>query len=290
MQAISILIPSYNGRALLEANLPFLVSECGRYPGETEIIVVEDGGDDGTPEFLAAAYPNISLVKKSGNEGFARSVNLGMMHCRHPLVFLVNNDVELVPGALALLAACFDREEVFAVQAKMITVPEDEDLDYLSVTFTKFGFFVYRREKSEKPLESPVEADFFSGGAAMLSRKKFLELGLFDERFSPVYFEDLDLSLRAKWNNWKILYHPAAKVYHRHLGSTVKAKYSRFRWKLIHKRNYFLFLFKHAARLGIVPACFFTIPLYIVYKALTGDVFFVPGFLSAVWFTITRKL
>lgn len=289
MKNISILIPSYNGRALLEANLPSLVAECGAYQGETQIIVVEDCGEDDTAEFLAAEYPRIAVIKTDRNEGFAKAVNQGMPLCRHPLVFLVNNDVELVPGVLELLAGCFDREDVFAVQAKMVTVPDDEDLDYLNVTYIRSGFFVYRREKSVKLPPSPVEVDFFSGGAAMLSRDKFIALGLFDERFSPVYFEDLDISLRARWNNWKILYHPSAKVYHRHLGSTVKAKYSYFKWNLIHKRNYFLFIFKHAARLKIIPACFFAVPLYMVYKTLTGEIFFLPGFVAAAWAAIRGR-
>ncbi|HBB65906.1 MAG: hypothetical protein A2049_03295 [Elusimicrobia bacterium GWA2_62_23] len=288
MTGISIIIPTYNGRKLLERNLPFLLDACGAYQGETEIIVVDDGGGDDTSS-LSGLYPKVTFVRKEQNEGFAKTVNLGVRKASHPLVFLLNNDVEVTHEVFRGLAEPFSCKDVFAVQPKMVSVREDETREVVGEVSTRHGFFYYRYREIVLTGQQSVEMDFCSAGACLVSREKLLQLGLFDERFSPFYFEDMDLSLRAKMAGWRILYFPGAKVYHRHAGSTVKTEYTHFRWNLIHKRNYFLLIFKHAAALGIFPACMATLPLFVIYKTLTGHPFFLLGFAAAVWRTFQAR-
>lgn len=286
MLGISIIIPTYNGRKLLERNLPFLLDACAGYPGETEILVVEDGGKDDTLS-LAVNYPRVRFLCKEKNEGFSKAVNFGVLKASHPLVFLLNNDVEVTRGVFPALVGVFSNKDVFAVQPKMVSAPEDESRDVLGEVRTRRGFFYYRYKEVVLAGPEAVEMDFCSAGACLVSKEKLLQLGLFDERFSPFYFEDLDVSLRAKAAGWRILYHPGAKVYHRHVGSTVKTEYSNFGWNLIHKRNYFLLIFKHAATLGVFPACLVTLPLFVIYKTLSGHPFFLLGFAAALWRTLT---
>lgn len=275
---VSIIIPTYNGKKLLAENLPFVAEECARYEGETEILVVDDGGGDGTAEFLAAEFPGVKLIRSEKNEGFSKTVNKGVLRAVQPLVFLLNNDIKLTPGVLAGLSGCFNEKDVFAVQAKIVSDAASENEDFLGVFSSKYGLFKYSYVPAVVPPGKPAEMDFASGGASMFNREKFLALGLFDERFSPFYFEDLDLSFRARWFGWRILYQPAAKVHHLHLGSTVKANYSALKYGIIHKKNYFLFLLKNTVSVGGLPVFL----CYVLYRSFKGGFMELAGFFKAV--------
>ncbi len=277
MPGISIIIPSYNGRALLAENLPHILRECGAYPGPTELIVVDDGGSDDTGELLKRDFPAVKPLRLPVNGGFSRAVNSGARAAAHPLIFLLNNDVRVTPGALAALSSGFSSPDVFAVQARMVSDPAATEADYVGRVASVWGIlkYQYRRETLGAV---PVAADLVSAGAAMFDRDKFLALGALDEAFSPFYFEDLDLSIRARKVNWRLLYHPGAVVLHLHAGSTVRSNYSEFRYKFIHRRNYFLFLFRYSAPLSL--------PLlapYALFRTFSGGPAELAGFFGALW-------
>lgn len=276
-EGVSIIIPSYNGKDLLKKNLPFVLEEMGRYSGESEVIVMDDGGSDGVAAALSPLFPGVRMVRREKNGGFAKTANDGVRLAKYPLVFLLNNDIEITPGVLEKLAGCLREKDVFAAQAKIITDLAGEERDSLGLFSSRFGLFKYELKRVDLGGPEAVEMDYASGGASMFDREKFLALGLFDERFSPFYFEDLDLSFRARWFGWRILYKPDAKVYHLHFGSTVKAHYSSFKSNAIHKKNYFLFLLKNTVSAGTIPVFL----LYALYRILRGGLPEMTGFFLA---------
>lgn len=275
MRGVSIIIPTYNGKELLRKHLPAVLEACRAYPGESEVILVDDGGTDDTPGF-AAGFPAVRVVRRSVNGGFARAANDGVRAAAYPLVFLLNNDIQVSPGVLEKLEAGFSGNDVFAVQANIISGSGAPSVSPGRVSY-RFGILKYEyREEAARDLPGP--AGFASAGAAMYSRDKLLAIGIFDEEFSPFYFEDIDLSLRAARLNWKIFCHPSAEVLHLHAGSTVKANYSAFRYKFIHRRNYFRLLLRHSR-----PVSLPLLPLYAVYRAFTGGLPELFGFFCALW-------
>ncbi|MBU2529459.1 MAG: glycosyltransferase [Elusimicrobia bacterium] len=279
--AVSIIIPTYNGKNLLKENLPGVVLECSGYAGETEILIIDDASTDDTLEFVASEFPQVRIIKKEKNEGFSKTANKGILQAKHSLVFLLNNDIEITSGILEKLTNCFEEKDVFAVQCKIISKIEDKDKDYLNKFYLKYGLFVYKYERVSLTAEV-LEMDFVSGGASVFDRDKFISLGLFDENFSPFYFEDLDLCYRAKLFGWKMFYVSASQVYHLHLGSTVKSNFSAFRWNLIHKKNYFLFILRNLRFMKICPLCLVSIPAYVCFKALKGNFYFALGFVLSL--------
>jgi GT2 family glycosyltransferase len=121
---ISILIPTWNGRHLLEQFLPSVI-EAARYYHEithapTEIIVVDDGSTDRTVEWLGATDPEVILLKKEKNEGFGPACNLGIAQAKYPIIFLLNNDVAVERDVLTHLVKYFSDPGVFAVCCKDI--------------------------------------------------------------------------------------------------------------------------------------------------------------------------
>ena len=282
LKSVSIIIPTYNGKELLRKNLPFVIQECSEYGGETEILIIDDGSMDGTFEFIYSEFPQVRIIKKEKNEGFSKTVNKGVLEATHPLIFLLNNDIEIMSGILKKLTDCFEKKDTFAVQCKIVSKAGDKDTDYLNKFNLKYGLFIYKYEKTVLGGDKAVEMDFVSGGASIFDRDKFISLGLFDETFSPFYFEDLDICFRAKLFGWKMFYIPASEVYHFHLGSTVKSNFSKFKWNLIHKRNYFLFILRNLRFMKICPVCFVSIPAYICLKALKGNFYFALGFVLSL--------
>jgi GT2 family glycosyltransferase len=96
------------------------------------------------------------------------------------------------------------------------------------------------------PLDKYIECTeiiYPCGGASFFDKKKFLEINGFDTIYSPFYFEDFDLGIRARRNGWKCLNIPYSEVYHQHQGTI--GKFNRRYVKLIGKRNYYILLWKN---------------------------------------------
>lgn len=96
---ITVLIPNYNGRSLLEENLPF-VRQALEKLGETEseIIVSDDASSDDSLPYLQAHHPDVLVVKSPINTGFSGAVNRGLAQCTGEWVLLLNSDVQLTPN------------------------------------------------------------------------------------------------------------------------------------------------------------------------------------------------
>ena len=282
LPGISVIVPSYDGLELLKKCLPPLIEETGKYEGETEIIVVDDASRDGTSEQIPNIFPQVSVLRNAENIGFAKSVNTAVRRSRYPLIFLMNNDMEITVPLLATLAEPFKDIRMFGVQSKIVSGSEDGQRDYLN-EFTQIpGFFIYKYRESVIKLHGPTQMDFVSGGCSVFDKAKFIALGLFDERFSPVYFEDIDICFRAKLFGWKMMYSPEAKVYHRHPASTVDRRYSRSKKQLINKKNYFIFFLKNLSFFRCPCLYLATLPMYLIFKAACGDVSFSAGFVVAL--------
>ncbi len=244
---LSIVIPSWNGRALLERHLPSVVraveafEPAGGQPAE--IIVEDDASDDDTCAWLASHFPRVRAESATIQTGFAPTANRGVRAARYSLVYVVNNDVSLDPDALLPLAAHFKERtgsRVFAVASQVY----DYDTGKLSGAgqlgeFRRGFIGIHRRYFVENPgAESnrPWLTLFATGGSSMFDRRRFLELGGFDESFAPFGWEDVELSLRAWKRGFEVHYEPGSAVWHQ-FSSTIKPAYSRRYVRTIYERN-----------------------------------------------------
>ena len=89
-EPVSIVVPSYNGKELLERYLPSVVGSLEEYPGGGEIIVVEDGGDDGTAQWLKSEMKDVKVLVHDTNRGFAHAANCGVEAALNEAVLLLN--------------------------------------------------------------------------------------------------------------------------------------------------------------------------------------------------------
>lgn len=224
---VDIVIPSYNARHLLEKNLPKVLKYS---PEINQIIIVDDGGDDDTREFLKKSFPKIKVIKNKENLGFPKGVNKGVSASKADFVVLLNNDVYPTNRYIKSTLKYFEDDKVFAV-----TFNEKHSAPPHFVWKKGKLHFTRAKDKSK-----PRYSAWASGGTAIFRRSLWNKLGGLDEIYSPGYWEDIDLGWRAWKSGYKIIFDPQAKVIHDHESSFNKIDQKYL--SLIKQRNELLCL------------------------------------------------
>jgi len=247
--SISIVLPNYNGRHLLEKNIPSLLEAIGTI--DNEIIVVDDCSTDDSVTFLKNNYPNIKIICNDINQGFSSTCNKGIRAATFDLLCVVNTDVTFTIDYFTNMIDEFDDPSLFAVKGDIINYGKSYDdvlsIDKTTLLYYKRGFLRFDTKKplSNRTLLSAGSEQFIGLGCCFVcNRKMILELGGFDEIYSPFYWEDCDLGQRAIEKGHKLLYLPKSKVFHQ-ASSTIGSYRSNTTRKLISNRNKFLFTWYH---------------------------------------------
>jgi len=239
-KSVSIVIPNYNGKHLLEKYLPSVFTAVENANTDFEVIVIDDGSKDGSVNFIQQQYKNVKLLINDKNRGFSYTCNHGIREAKHELILLLNSDVKLTPDYFLHQWKYFLKPDTFGVMARIMSFDETKIEDaarllYYSGCRIKANKFYY----SENPTDEHVYTAYLSGANALVDAKKLKELGGFDEIFSPFSSEDFDLSLRAWQLGWKCYYEHQSVCFHHISGSTKTQIKSNF-IKKIYYRNRFL--------------------------------------------------
>jgi GT2 family glycosyltransferase len=282
-KGISIIIPNWNGKPLLERNLPFLVDALSHYQESTEIIVVDNGSTDGSAEFLAYFYPNVKVLTFAKNEGFATACNKGVKASKYEVVYLLNNDVVVYKNFLEPLVPYFEDDNFFSVSS--VEYSPDTDISLFSGAPTaqvkfKYGIFWYYYKVINNTKE-PIPVFFSSGGHSAYNRNKFLALGGFDNLYHPFYCEDIDISYIAWKCGWRSFYEPESGVIH-NSQTTIGTNFEKDFIQNIHWRNRFLFTWKNLDDKILWCKHLFFLPFELALMPLMGRAYFVRGFFMAL--------
>ncbi|MEW6467491.1 MAG: glycosyltransferase family 2 protein [Bacteroidota bacterium] len=242
--SVSVVIPNFNGRKLLEENLPSVVAALRHSGCAHEIIVADDASADDSVGFLQKAYPGVQVVVSDSNGGFAKNVNRGISRAKMDLVLILNSDVKLREGYFEPQLRYFQKQDTFGVMGGIY------DADGKLIDSAKYPAWKGPRLRStvnftleDAPADTWCTTLFLSGANALVDRKKLIALGGFDEIYSPFYMEDVDLSVRAWRKGWACYYEPQARCTHV-LSSTISAL-GRDHVKRIAKRNRHIFHYLH---------------------------------------------
>ncbi len=207
---IDLIIPSWNGRRLLEECLRSVASQSRR--PET-ILVVDNGSTDGTAEYLRSEWPAVRLLSLSRNAGFAGAVQAGIEASTAPLVALLNNDARPEPEWLVSLEKAFAWPQVGAC-ASLILTPEPR-VESGGIGFSHFGvgFRLFEGSSPDTMPSGFSEVFGASGGAVMYRRRALLQAHGFDITFFA-QDEDIDLAFRLRYAGYTCLLNPDARVIH----------------------------------------------------------------------------
>ncbi len=221
-QRVTAVVLSWNGR---DDTLQCLSSLAGVEYAPLEVIVVDNGSSDGSPEAVEEEFPEAIVVRMGRNAGFSGGVNAGIEAAiarGADAVLLLNNDMVVEPGFLEPLVAALT-PGVGAACSQILFAESPDRVWYAGATFRprrghhgrNIGFGEAPRPASVPPY--PV--DCACGGAMLMSREALAEIGLFDEELFA-YREDLDWSLRAARAGRRVVVVPASIVRHRVSAST----------------------------------------------------------------------
>lgn len=255
---ISVVIPSRNGRALLETGLPTIVSQA--FPLPVEILVVDNGSDDDTVAWLAEHYPAARAIVSPAPLSFARAVNRGIDAARYSHVCLLNNDMVLEPGFFTALWNAFDAvPDLFCATAQIFFPPgvRREETGKAVMAQSNADDFPVRCDEP-LPGEDLTWVLYGSGGCSLYAASKLRALGNVDEIYEPAYVEDMDLGWRAWQQGWPTVYVAGARVEHRHRATTsryyteaeldrvLEVNYLRFLVRAVDSRPLFLRLWNES--------------------------------------------
>lgn len=241
---ISVIIVNWNGKHLLEECLSSLM---GQTLPPSEVILVDNGSDDGSAEFVEQRYPEVQLVRNPANWGFCRGNMVGIDKAGGEWLFLLNNDTWLEPTCLEGLAAQMqaspaDRIGVFP---KVVFYDAPQVINALG-TFWNYrhhwrDFRVGLLDVGQFNMPEAVFGSLFA--AVLLDRAHFERIRGFDEAFFS-YGEDFDVCYRANLMGHRFYTAPRAVVHHKYRGSAREEADPL--WSEFHfRRNYLMVFIKN---------------------------------------------
>ena len=238
---LAVVIPSWNGCELLHDHLPAVLAACAGY-GDAEVVVVDDGSSDGTPDRLAREFPGVRVVARPRNGGFGAAANDGVAAAGGEVVVCLNNDVRPEPGFLTPLAEALAGDpDLFAAVPRTLNLRHGGDEARTAATFRRGLIDVVFPDRSGLATPgAPAPILYPCGGAAAYRRDRFLALGGFRRLYHPYYWEDVDLGWRARRRGWGALHVPAACVHHLG-GATIGRHAPAGQVKAVYERNRLLF-------------------------------------------------
>jgi GT2 family glycosyltransferase/glycosyltransferase involved in cell wall biosynthesis len=245
---VSIVIPTWNGRTLLEECLPSIVEDVAATEGFHEIIVVDNASTDDSVAFVADQFPFVRVIRLDSNGGFGEACNAGARAATGRFVVALNNDMKVERGFLRELIAGFQHPDTFAVTAQIFFWDQGRRREETGLTRGAFS-------RGQLSLTHVVPGDvghllppvfYAGGGSTAYDREKFLDLGGFDELYHPFYVEDVDLSYRAWRRGWPSVFAPTARVHHKHRG-TIGKYYDADYIRNVVDRNRILFVWRNVS-------------------------------------------
>jgi N-acetylglucosaminyl-diphospho-decaprenol L-rhamnosyltransferase len=258
-------VVNYEAGPLLTACVRTLRADTSA--GAPEVVVVDNGSDDGSVAALREAFPDVPVLDPGGNVGYSAAANVGIAATSAPVVAVCNPDLLVGAGTGAALLARLDAEPDLAAVGPAIFEPDGswypsarqvprliDAVGHGTVGLVKReNRFTRRYRELDADPTQPRDVDWVSGAAVWLRRSALDEVGGWDDGYF-MYVEDVDLCWRLGKAGWRIAYEPGGSVTHVQGASTDRRPY---RMIVEHHRSLYRFAGKrwHGWRRALlVPA------------------------------------
>jgi len=218
MKKVSAIIVNWNGKDILSGCIESLLDQdCENL----EILVVDNGSQDGSQALVSKEFPSVKLVENGENIGFGSAVNRGIEKAQGDYFIFLNNDLVLKPNCIRELFVLLESDSsVGAAIPKILYYPEKgKDSSNKTKKINSYGVLVNYTGiacpnliDQSNQLELPL-IESACGGIFMFSRKVYEKVGGFDEDLF-LYHEDHDLSWRIRMMGWKLVATSNSVCYH----------------------------------------------------------------------------
>ena len=209
---VFIVIPIHNGLDHTKNCLSDI--QKLKYPN-VRTIVVDDGSDDGSSEYIGARHPDITVLKGDGQLWWSGAVNRGIEHAlknKADYICLLNNDNRFEADFLGRLVQTSVEKATECVCSKVLN-QYSHNVFFAGGTVNAIGELRMFQGEDGPDLNRQREIIWTGGMGVLFKREIFESTGLFDEKNFPQYFGDADFSFRLRKNGYKILYEPKSVVF-----------------------------------------------------------------------------
>ncbi len=210
---LSIVIPSHNRPDLLRL---CLASVLRHKPADAEILVVDDASPGHAVSLVVKEFGGVKVLDLNRRRGFCAAVNAGIRAANGPIVELLNDDTEVSAGWAEAGLLPFADPQVAAVAPLVLCGGDPPCVDSAGDRYFVGGIAGKRGHGLALDPTYLQGGEVFgaSASSAFYRREALLEVGAFPEEFGA-YFEDVDVSFRLHWAGYRVVYQPAARVWHR---------------------------------------------------------------------------
>ena len=216
---VTIIIPSYNHVEYTIACVMSLLEHATKH--QYEIIIGNNISTDETRATFEAVGGIISCITHKQNGGFITNCNLSAKHARGEYIVLLNNDTMIIDGWLNELIAPFARFNNVGLVGSKLLMSDGRLQEAGAIVWKDGSGWNFGRDADALSPEFNYlkDVDYCSGASIAISTKTWNELGGFDERYLPAYYDDLDLAFAVRTKGLRTLYAPASVLIH-HEGIT----------------------------------------------------------------------
>lgn len=256
MISLSIIIVNWNAGIQLYDCLKSITKTSQKGFSLGHVVVVDNASSDDSLMGIDSLDLPLTIIRNLDNKGFGAACNQGAAVCDADYLLFLNPDTRLFTDSLSVPYAFMQNKENKTVGICGIQLVDEAGivartcarfpaLSHFIAQFTGLNkwpiFKAAGMHMGEWCHGSTQVVDQVIGAFFFLRRKVFLDLKGFDERFF-VYFEEVDLSLRAKQMGWRTVYLSEAQAFHFGGGTSEQVKATRLFYSI---RSRLMYGFKH---------------------------------------------
>ena len=210
---VSIIIPVYNQFHYTYNCLKSIVKHTDEVA--YEVILADDCSTDLTAS-ITEVVENIVIARTTENMRFLRNCNNAAKQARGEYIFFLNNDTQVLEGWLASLLELIKNDETIGMVGSKLLYPDGALQEAGGIVWKDASAWNLGNQHGPKEPEFNYvkEVDYISGAAIMIRHSLWKEIGGFDERFAPAYYEDTDLAMEVRAHGYKVVYQPLSMVVH----------------------------------------------------------------------------
>lgn len=225
---ISIVVLAHNRLDMTKSCLESIKNFTKSY----ELIFVDNASTDGTPEWVKKEFPEAKLIINNKNLGVAKARNQGVKESKEDFIVLIDNDCIVDNGWIEdLLDGINNGASISGIEAWNLgsdNCPCGKCISYTN----NFGYL--------------------GGACCLFKRSVFEEIGLFDEGFSPAYYEDVDICIRAKKKGLKLSWVNTSKIVHREHATLINGQ-KEFGYQIALRSSHERYLGKISEKILFTP-------------------------------------